>query len=165
LKACALVVVREDGTISQAAPPHVDLRVVDMRNYGRRKRLPRGTGFAELAKEIGYSERSPLPEPRLECCAFAPVSALVPSAFAGWSDADAPFSWGGNNRTLVTVERFAKHIRDRYEAELAYAGDDAEPLAPDGVPSDADPEDPELLARWAAWLDTLPPGLYVDLEN
>ena len=45
------------------------------------------------------------------------ITSLVPEHWASWFYAviseDAPFSWGDNNRTLVTAERLHDHCADR----------------------------------------------------
>jgi len=50
----------------------------------------------------------------IETCQFIPASRLVPKAWTSWfwevASQDAPFSWGDNNRTLVTAERLADHV-------------------------------------------------------
>jgi hypothetical protein len=50
-------------------------------------------------------------------CTYVRVSDLAPKAWRGWfweqiSD-NAPFSWGDNDRTLVTASRFAAHCEQR----------------------------------------------------
>lgn len=86
----------------------------------------------------------------LETTAFVPGTCLVndklPDHLAEgvWADlsGSAPFSWGDNNRTLITLERFRDHA-----AEVLY-----------------DAEDQEVL-DWLEWLKELDGNLYVDLEN
>jgi len=50
---------------------------------------------------------------------FVEVTSLVPKDWTTWFYAviseDAPFSWGDNNRTLVTAERFYNHCANRLE--------------------------------------------------
>jgi hypothetical protein len=47
---------------------------------------------------------------------FFEITSLVPSHWRTWFYAaiseDAPFSWGDNNRTLVTAERLHDHCAD-----------------------------------------------------
>ena len=54
---------------------------------------------------------------KLETCEFVPVSSLVPKKWAnGFWDViseNAPFSWGDNNRSLITAEVFADHCQNR----------------------------------------------------
>ena len=56
---------------------------------------------------------------RVDTCQFVRVTELVPERWQEWFctaiSEDAPFSWGDNNRTLVTAERFADHCEDRME--------------------------------------------------
>jgi len=57
-------------------------------------------------------------------CDFILASDLVPKAWSSWfwaviSDS-APFSWGDNNRTLVTASRFAEHCRNRLDDHPRY---------------------------------------------
>ena len=51
-----------------------------------------------------------------ETVSFVPVTAIVPKKWASWFydaiSSNAPFSWGDNNRTLVTAERFANHVEE-----------------------------------------------------
>lgn len=94
--------------------------------------------------EVGTSE---VP---LETTAFVPGTCLVddrlPDYLAGevWEaiSSDAPFSWGDNNRTLVTLERFRDHAKETL----------------------GESEDQEIL-DWLVWLNGLDGNLYVDLEN
>jgi hypothetical protein len=51
-----------------------------------------------------------------QTCEFIPVSKVVPQWLAKkdfWENISdgAPFSWGDNNRTLVTASRFADHCQ------------------------------------------------------
>ena len=52
----------------------------------------------------------------LETCEFIPATTLVPKNWDDWFwgifSQDADFSWGDNNRTLITAERFAAHCRE-----------------------------------------------------
>ena len=54
-----------------------------------------------------------------QTCAFVPASSLVPKAWSEWFwtliSENAPFSWGNNNRSLVTASDFARHCEDRLE--------------------------------------------------
>ena len=55
--------------------------------------------------------------PKLETCKFVPLTSLVPQNWTDWFyefvSQDAPFSWGDNNRTLVTAKRLAEHCGDQ----------------------------------------------------
>jgi len=48
---------------------------------------------------------------------------LIPSNWVEWFYAaiseNAPFSWGDNNRTLVTVERFVDHMNNRVDGAIS----------------------------------------------
>jgi hypothetical protein len=50
------------------------------------------------------------------------ISDVVPQAWIGWFygtiSEDAPFSWGDNNRTLVTAERLHDHCVDRLDFDI-----------------------------------------------
>lgn len=76
---------------------------------------------------------------------FYPITDIVDHSgedsegfYASLSD-DAPFSWGDNNRTLVTAQRIMNHMAER------------------GM----DEEYPEVYNTLAS----LPEGSYIDLEN
>ena len=49
----------------------------------------------------------------MEAVEFIPLSSLVPAPWDEWFynaiSENAPFSWGDNNRTLVTADRLARH--------------------------------------------------------
>lgn len=49
-------------------------------------------------------------------CVFTEVSSLVPEEWTEWFwscvSEDAPFSWGSNNRSMVTASDFACHCKD-----------------------------------------------------
>lgn len=92
-----------------------------------------------------------LQEHQLELAVFRPITSLVPDSWRDWfwvliSD-NAPFSWGDNNRTLVTASDFARHCEDR----LLDAEDDHE------VPQAR--IDEFLKSLWALG------EAYIDLEN
>ena len=87
----------------------------------------------------------------IECI---PCTSLVPRTWDNWfwsliSDS-APFSWGDNNRTLVTAVRFARHAESRMES-------DPDLCEHNGV----------LKRAYRAWLrDVRTLGdTYIDLEN
>jgi hypothetical protein len=89
--------------------------------------------------------------PQLETCSFIPASRLVPTDWIRWFweaiSENAPFSWGDNNRSMVTASCFALHCED---AATERAEDE-------GVPSE----------DWIAFMEMLY-GLgetYIDLEN
>jgi hypothetical protein len=61
--------------------------------------------------------------------AFVEVTSIVPEDWYDWffgaiSD-NAPFSWGDNNRTLVTAERLHDHCADVF-SYLDYGADELE---------------------------------------
>ena len=61
-----------------------------------------------------------------EVCEFIPATNLIPywakNWFWGEFSSSAPFSWGDNNRTLITASRFAGHaqevLMDHYDSDL-----------------------------------------------
>lgn len=59
---------------------------------------------------------------KIQTCEFISATGLIPSHwtdFWGSFSSNAPFSWGDNNRTLVTAEAFADHAQD-LELESVY---------------------------------------------
>jgi len=80
---------------------------------------------------------------------FVCVTKIVPKKWRGWFydviSTDAPFSWGDNNRTMITAARFADHCEECIEPE-------------DGVPTIKEKE------KFIAMLRDLG-QMYVDLEN
>lgn len=52
----------------------------------------------------------------IETTKFVELSTIVPDVWKDWFFNDisenAPFSWGDNNRTLVSAERFKDHAED-----------------------------------------------------
>lgn len=58
-------------------------------------------------------------KPGLNACAFVELTSLVPKGWGPWFysaiSENAPFSWGDNNRTLVTASDFARHCDDTLE--------------------------------------------------
>jgi hypothetical protein len=95
----------------------------------------------------------------VEVARFIPVTEIVPKEWECWFyqaiSEDAPFSWGDNNRTLVTLERFIDHC----ENSLSYLDDD-----------ELDPNERDYFINELKLLATSPAchepaGLYVDLEN
>lgn len=91
-------------------------------------------------------------------CQYIAVTDLLPKS---WQpeifeilSGDAPFSWGDNNRTLISIERFRDHIEDCFDAFIAI-DDDPELVGP-------------LRDEYNAFIDLLgilPHWLYVDMEN
>ena len=91
-----------------------------------------------------------------ESCVFIPSSDLVP---AEWSQRfwelfgeSAPFTWGDNNRTLITLERFVAHANDAVD-----------------VASDIPSKHRRAYNNWMSLLDDMCARglsqLYVDLES
>ena len=50
---------------------------------------------------------------KIQTCKFIAATDLVPKKWSNWFwaqfSSNAPFSWGDNNRTLITAERFLSH--------------------------------------------------------
>ena len=74
----------------------------------------------EVMENDGVAIRRPLDRfITVETCRFIPVSSVVPAAWQSWFwqlvSEDAPFSWGGNNRTLVTASAFFDHCSARLD--------------------------------------------------
>jgi hypothetical protein len=86
---------------------------------------------------------------KVQTCKFVPVSSLVPDSWGLWFyDAitqDAPFSWGDNNRTMITAQRFYGHCWSRIRGE-GYVNEGA-------------------FKSWLKKIDRLPPDMLIDLEN
>lgn len=59
----------------------------------------------------------------IQTCHFVAASKIVPEQWSGWFweafSANAPFSWGDNDRTLITARRFAEHAE-----ELEFPGEE-----------------------------------------
>lgn len=68
----------------------------------------------KVIRRLGHKRRIPVLVTEFVC-----VTDLVPSTWTGWFwdmvSSDAPFSWGDNNRTFVTADRFADHCEDLLE--------------------------------------------------
>ena len=58
----------------------------------------------------------------IRSASFYELSDLVPPAWREWFydriSESAPFSWGDNNRTLVTTGRFLDHLEDAIGSDL-----------------------------------------------
>lgn len=103
-----------------------------------------GSFYFEVASS---DEPEDLNAPRRETCEFVSASSLVPTAWAGWFwepvSEGASFSWGDNNRSMVTARRFKDHC----SLVLAHV--------------DVEPRDVEyFLEKLEALGET-----YIDLEN
>lgn len=87
-----------------------------------------------------------------ETVEFIEVTDLVPAAWGMWFygaiSCDAPFSWGDNNRTLVTTSRFKDHCEEILE----------------GVVEDMDDVEQAEVENFLKMLGDLG-ETYIDLEN
>jgi hypothetical protein len=58
-------------------------------------------------------------QPKIQTCQFISVTHVVPKSMAEtlWEkiSENAPFSWGDNNRSLVTASSFADHCQERLD--------------------------------------------------
>lgn len=65
--------------------------------------------------DVAFEIRSLSPE----VCSFIPITELVPKDWRGWFfealSANAPFSWGDNNRSLITAAKLLDHAEDAVE--------------------------------------------------
>ena len=56
---------------------------------------------------------------KIETCEFVPLTSLVPKKWENWFyeaiSTNAPFSWGDNNRTLISLNRFYDHCKEVLE--------------------------------------------------
>ena len=61
---------------------------------------------------------------KTETLKFIPITKIVPERWSGWFydmlSSNAPFTWGDNNRSLITATRLADHAESVFEG----AGDD-----------------------------------------
>lgn len=88
---------------------------------------------------------------KIQTCNYVEATSLVPEQWVGWfwatiSD-NAPFSWGDNNRSMVTASSFRQHCEDR----LLDASDD------EGVPQEEIDQFLQVLMDLGE--------IYIDLEN
>ena len=100
---------------------------------------------------------------KTETCEFVAVSTLIPENWVKsefWSvvSENAPFSWGDNNRSLVTANNFLTHMIKSMNVETPEPG---EPLAESSL---------EELINHDEYLKTVKKfgslkETYVDLEN
>jgi len=71
---------------------------------------------------LAMVEPAATPESDTETVTFVPVTSIVPESWEEWFydkiSANAPFTWGDNNRTLVTASRFAIHVQGVFAYEL-----------------------------------------------
>jgi len=56
---------------------------------------------------------------KVQACDFVSATDLVPRSWSAWFweaiSENAPFSWGDNNRSLVTASDFARHCETRLD--------------------------------------------------
>ena len=92
---------------------------------------------------------------KTETCKFVRLTTLVPKKWSGWFydqiSTDAPFSWGDNNRTLVTANRLADHAEECFES---YRENDVVVVRA---------EEKEI-EKWLAGIRKMG-NTYIDLEN
>ena len=57
-------------------------------------------------------------KPEIQECRFVAATDLVPKKWTGWFwegfSSNAPFSWGDNNRSMITVARFVTHAQETF---------------------------------------------------
>ena len=85
---------------------------------------------------------------QLEQCSFLAGTAIVPGEWdTFWSviSESAPFSWGDNNRTLVTLQDFLDHAEKCLTCDPDYKHEEIE--------------------EWVEYWRQLSGDIYVDLEN
>ena len=73
-----------------------------------------GVFLATAIQKADKAAKTPKPpKTLLQTCGFIPISGLVPKAWASWFycaiSENAPFSWGDNNRSLLTDSALAQH--------------------------------------------------------
>jgi len=91
-------------------------------------------------------------EENVETTQYIPITQIVPEKWGCWFydmlSNNAPFSWGDNNRTLITAERLANHAEECLDIELNEDGDITQ----------------KEVDEWIAEVRKLDP-MYIDLEN
>lgn len=92
----------------------------------------------------------------VQTCKFVPVTDVVPEKwrpwfFEGFVDG-ADFSWGDNNRTMITKDRFAEHAEDFL---FSMYDDEKEQRK---VTEDE-------IGEWLNKVRAIPADVYIDLEN
>lgn len=96
------------------------------------------------------------PSFNIQTCNFVCVTDIVPKEWTNWFfdmlSEDSPFSWGDNNRSLVSVERFSNFVIDQLNDILI--DNDNENLTEDDIENFEDILD-ELQKK----------NVYIDLEN
>jgi hypothetical protein len=75
----------------------------------------------KMLKHYGYISDKTNKTLKVETCQFIRATNLVPKNWHNWFfylfSEDAPFSWGDNNRTLITAERFYNHAKDILDSD------------------------------------------------
>ena len=88
----------------------------------------------------------------VETIKFIPITKLVPEKWQGWFydmlSQNAPFSWGDNNRSIITATRLANHAEDCLDIEQ----------------HDADTITQAEVDEWVEEVRKLG-DMYIDLEN
>lgn len=92
---------------------------------------------------------------KIETCKFVPASQVVPKAWQNWFwelfSEDAPFTWGDNNRSMITPEQFADHAKECLE----FVDDEH-----------IDGYDPQDVNDWLAEIEKLgKKNVLIDMEN
>jgi len=139
----ATVEIKNGVVHDVAVPKGVILKVVDLDSRDE---------HPEVRTYIGPDTHFTRLPSLTESCEFIPLSKALPSTptvefWSAISD-NAPFSWGDNNRTLVTAARLLEHCRDRLE------DDEPVQLTP-------------FVVRAKEWMKDLQMlgDTYIDLEN
>jgi hypothetical protein len=109
-----------------------------------------------------YRDGNPNTDMKKKTCEYVEASTLVPEAwnsFWGVISENAPFSWGDNNRSLVTASDFKRHVVARMDV--------CEPDAGEPDETDSALEEPILFSEYMTFLYTLDElgETYIDLEN
>lgn len=117
-------------------------------------------GSSRLAPSRAGFEFSVCDAP-MEIARFIPASELLEEEWRGWfwsavSESSPPFSWGDNNRSLVSAERFLAHLES-----IKFS---------DAMVGLADYDDTDRLPKpesWEKFLERLRGlhDIYIDLEN
>jgi len=75
------------------------------------KYLEQNRKSRKIIRRLGHKRQIPV-----QITEFVCITDIVPEKWRDWFFAeistDAPFSWGDNNRTLVTIDRFADHCEE-----------------------------------------------------
>ena len=56
---------------------------------------------------------------KVQSCEFVSATDLIPRSWDSWFwerfSTNAPFTWGDNNRSMVTASAFADHMQQRFD--------------------------------------------------